>query len=239
MSHFFSLIAPVSGSERQAAHEWARWATGSTDRTAYEDHRQLWRFFAAPRGDARDFVFRRSDREEGPRFYVVSTRPPQAPSSAWQVQARPYAPQLSVGTRLAFELRANPVVTVQSQAGGRCRHDVVMHEKKRLLAERGCARWSEWPGADRPALADLVRQTCLGWLLARAGRIGCTFDEPSLMAEGYTQHRGKADELRFSSVDFNGELTVADATAFTATLTRGVGHAKAFGCGLLLVKPLR
>lgn len=59
------------------------------------------------------------------------------------------------------------------------------------------------------------------------------------MAEGYTQHRGKADELRFSSVDFNGELTVADATAFTATLTRGVGHAKAFGCGLLLVKPLR
>ena len=239
MSHFFSLIAPAPGSERQAAHEWARWATGGADRTAYEDHRQLWRFFASPRGDARDFVFRRSDREEGSRFHVVSTRPPQAPSSAWQVQARPYAPQLSAGTRLAFELRANPVVTVQSPAGERRRHDVVMHEKKRLLAERGCTRWSEWPEADRPALPDLVRQTCLGWLLARAARIGCAFDEPSLRAEGYTQHRGKADELRFSSVDFSGGLTVTDAAAFTAALTRGVGHAKAFGCGLLLVKPLR
>ena len=126
---------------------------------------------------------------------------------------------------------------VQSEIGRR--YDMVMHEKKRLLVERGCVRWSQWPGAERPALTDLVRQTCLGWLLARAGRIGCTFDEPSLMAEGYTQHRGKADELRFSSVDFNGGLTVADAAAFTVALTRGVGHAKAFGYGLLLVKPLR
>ena len=108
-----------------------------------------------------------------------------------------------------------------------------------LIAERGCVRWSQWLGADHPALAALVRQTCLDWLLDRAGRIGCTFDEPSLRAEGYTQHRGKADELRFSSVDFSGGLTVADAAAFTAALSRGLGHAKAFGCGLLLVKPLR
>jgi hypothetical protein len=34
-------------------------------------------------------------------------------------------------------------------------------------------------------------------------------------------------------------LTVTDAASFTAALTLGVGHAKAFGCGLLLVKPLR
>ena len=64
-------------------------------------------------------------------------------------------------------------------------------------------------------------------------------DKPSLRAEGCTQYRGKANELRFGSVDFSGGLTVADAAMFAAALTHGVGHAKAFGCGLLPVKPLR
>jgi len=233
-SRFFSLILPAEGREREAAHERAR--------AAYEDHRWLWRFFPSPQGTARDFLFRRRDVDADglPRYYVVSARPPEeAASDAWQVHPHPraYAPRPAAGTRLAFDLRANPVTTVRSPAGRVVRHDVVMHEKKRLLGERGLARWGEWH--ERPALPNLVRQTCLGWLLARAERLGCAFDEPSLLTEGYAQHRGKADELRFSSVDFSGELTVTDAALFTEALTRGVGHAKAFGCGLLLVRPLR
>ena len=49
---------------------------------------------------------------------------------------------------------------------------------------------------------------------------------------------GAVGKLRFSSVDFSGELSVLDADLFSGALTRGVGHANAFGCGLLLVRRL-
>lgn len=235
---FFSLITPAEGFELQAAHEWSRGAPGHAGGNAYEDHRQLWRFFPAPRGEAREFVFRRRDDGGLPRFYIVSQRPPQAPSPAWEVRSRLYAPRLSPGARLRFDLRANPVITTPSADGARRqRHDVVMHEKKRLLVEQGLARWADWPG--RPALPELVQRACAAWLVERAERLGCAFEELSLAAEGYTQHRGKSARLRFSSIDLSGDLTVTDPAAFTAALLHGVGHAKAFGCGLLLVRPLR
>ena len=102
----FSLITPTPGHERDAAHEWTR--------GAYLAHQWLWRFLPAPQGTQRSFLFRRRDVHGLPRFYVVSDRAPLAPSSHWQVQSKPYAPALAAGDRVAFELRANPVVTTRN-----------------------------------------------------------------------------------------------------------------------------
>ena len=63
-------------------------------------------------------------------------------------------------------------------------------------------------------------------------------DGDSLNVEGYQQHRGKRGELRFSTVDFSGGLCVADPAALRTALFSGVVHAKAFGCGLLLICPI-
>ena len=63
-----------------------------------------------------------------------------------------------------------------------------------------------------------------------------------LNVEGFAQHRGKRGELRFSTVDFSGSLRVVDPAALRTGLFSGVGHAKAhakaFGCGLLLIRPI-
>ena len=227
---YFSLITPAPGNERDAAHEWAR--------SAYTEHQWLWRFLPAPAGTARSFLFRRRDVDGLPRFYVVSDREPVAPSPHWHVASKPYAPSLTQGERLAFELRANPVVTVRSANGKAARHDVVMQEKTRLLKDRQLARWADWHTPDRPPLHDIVQRTCSQWLLARCQRLGIAVDEDTLGVEGYEQHRGKNGELRFSTVDFSGSLRAVDADALRAALVGGVGHAKAFGCGLLLVRPV-
>ena len=227
----FSLITPTPGHERDAAHEW-------TD-SAYMEHQWIWRFLPAPPGTARGFVFRRRDAEGLPRFYVASDQEPVAPSAHWQVQSKPYAPELAAGDRLAFELRANPVVTTRNAAGKPARHDVVMQEKTRLLKEKKLSRWADWQAAEKPALPELVHRTCTQWLLARCQGLGIAIDENQLAVEGYQQHRGKNGELRFSSVDFSGILQVVDAAALRKALHTGVGHAKAFGCGLLLVRPIR
>lgn len=224
----FSLITPRPGQERAAAHDWTQ--------GAYEQHQWLWRFLPAPSGSPRRFLFRRRDVEGLPRFYVVSPAAPVAPTPHWQVASKPYAPDIEAGEWLHFRLRANPVVTRRDAAGRSARHDVVMQEKTRLLHERGLARWADWTAADRPALADLVQRRGSAWLLERAERLGVAFDESTLRADGYEQHRGKGGALRLSTIDFSGRLCVRDPQAVRRALFEGVGHAKAFGCGLLLVR---
>ena len=225
-----SLITPTPGQERDAAHEWTR--------GAYLEHQWLWRFLPAPQGTPRTFLFRRRDVDGLPRFYLLSDREPVAPSPHWQVQSKPYAPMLTVGARLAFDLRANPVVTTRNAEGKAARHDVVMQEKTRLLKEQQRARWADWPAADRPPLPELVQRCCGHWLQARAERLGIQLNSDAISVEGYEQHGGKSGALRFSTVDFSGTLQVADPQALRLALLSGVGHAKAFGCGLLLVRPV-
>ena len=187
-----------------------------------------------------------------PGYYVVSARKPQSFSDAWQVQSRDYDPQLREGQHLAFELRANPVVAHKVNGISR-RADVLMHEKKRLLKERGLKRWSDWLDTDeaKPALYELVQARCLDWLEQRTEQLGFRLltrelhdrehgarVEKSVRIDGYTQHQSARKDIRFSTVDFVGELEVTNALAFRKTLLNGIGHSKAFGCGLLLVRRL-
>jgi CRISPR system Cascade subunit CasE len=165
----------------------------------------------------------------------VSSRCPERHGDFWRIESREYAPKLMVGERLRFDLRANPVVT-HARDGKKKRHDVVMQAKKVLLTERGLTNWTQWQADDKPLLYELVRSSCLQWLTTRARRSGFAIDEASLAVDGYSQHRGKHDQIRFSTVDFSGELTVTDPGSLSKTLVAGVGHAKAFGCGLLLVR---
>ena len=223
----FSVIMPAPGHEREAVHERLS--------GPYAEHQWLWRLFPAPSGSPRDFLFRRRDVEGMPRYYIVSKRLPQSASTAWRIQSRDYAPKIERGMRLRFDLRANPVVT-HGRTGKSARHDVVMEEKKRLLDERGLARWADWHTADKPALPLLVREACGQWLCSRAERLGFEVDEAALMVEGYQQYNEDGGRLRISTVDFSGELKVTDASRFGASLYEGVGRAKAFGCGLLLVR---
>jgi hypothetical protein len=50
-----------------------------------------------------------------------------------------------------------------------------------------------------------------------------------------SRHRDN-DAAGAEVLDFTGEMTVLDACKLGSALTQGIGHAKAFGCGLLLVR---
>jgi CRISPR system Cascade subunit CasE len=231
---YFSVIEPAEGAEREAAH--ARLSG------PYAEHQWLWRFFPAPAGTARDFIFRRIDVGSGGRFYVMSAREPVLVDAAWSIRTREFAPVLHSGQRLSFEVRVNPVVTVQRDGKAR-RNDVVMHRKKQLLRERGLTRWSQWKDPTRPAEYDVVTEACREWLCgagdqpSRARKAGFRVLDETLRADAYRQHRADGKHLQFSSVDLSGDLEVIDPQNFVAVLQHGIGHGKAFGCGLLLVRP--
>jgi CRISPR system Cascade subunit CasE len=228
---YFSLIAPAPDRARDAIHERLH--------GLYADHQWLWHWFPAERGTSRDFLFRRHEREGQPSYYVVSQRPPIVQGGAWHIQTRDYAPQLQVGERLTFDLRANPTVR-HGHDGKSKRHDVVMNAKKQLLAKRGLTRWQDWKDSDRPEMQDVIQSACVQWLIRRSERLGFSIDANSVLVQAYNTHQEhqqqKDRDLQFTTVDFSGELTVTDTTIFQNALMAGIGSAKAFGCGLLLVR---
>ena len=234
---YFSVITAIENLQRQAAYELVK-PSDSLTRSAYAEHQWLWRFFPRSQNQERDFIFRRHMLDSIPRFYVVSRRQPEESHGAWQVQSQDYYPKLMMDQQLSFRLRANPVVTKKNNAGKSQRHDVVMQAKKDLLAKHvlgADAKWNEWPDeSNKPLLYELVQKSCIDWLQSRAVANGFTVIAASV--DAYQQNRAGKRDIRFSTVDFSGELRVADPELFRHALFNGLGHAKAFGCGLLLVK---
>ena len=55
--------------------------------------------------------------------------------------------------------------------------------------------------------------------------------------EGASTSRRKSAGLH-SAVEFQGVLVVTDPAKFHETFTRGIGPAKAFGFGLLVIAPI-
>lgn len=82
------------------------------------------------------------------------------------------------------------------------------------------------------------------WFAGRSEKLGFSLVRDSwrgrlkFQAEGYQWHAlpRKGKTAGFSSVDFEGEIEVTDAELFSKVLFDGIGPAKGFGCGLMLVR---
>lgn len=99
-------------------------------------------------------------------------------------------------------------------------------------------------GSPVNAEPDSAGWSGLDWLEARAGKYGFSFDPGAVRVDGYLRHgvnkKAGRKTINFSTLDYTGMLTVVDPEQFQLTLFfHGIGPAKAFGCGLLLVRPAR
>ncbi len=194
---------------------------------AYREHQMLWQLFDPDPDAERDFLYRRDVHRGRPRYFLLSRRPPVNPLGLWHIDPpKRLEPRLQPRQRLAFSLRANPVVR-----RGRERHDVVMERKRRM-------NWKALPASERPPLMTLAHDAGVDWLRRQGERHGFRFDPEAVRVDGYRQHhcRRGGRTIRFSTLDFTGLLTVTEPDAFVQALYQGIGPAKAFGCGLMLVR---
>jgi len=204
----------------------------------YQVHKLIWNLFSDGSERRRDFLYRYEAIHGWPTFYTVSAREPNDPSNLWKIQSKEYSPKIAKGDRLAFSLRVNPIRSKRDGNDKQHRHDVVMEAKTRL-------GFKALPLEQRPHIAVLVQEAGVSWLQSRETELGFTVDESegkqAVRADGYVQHRlskGKgAKPVTFSTLDFNGVLEVVDPDRFVGkSLYEGIGPAKGFGCGLMLVK---
>jgi CRISPR system Cascade subunit CasE len=214
-------------------------------RGAYGHHQLLCKLFGSTRGS--NFQFRHLDGEPGIHFYTLGRAEPEVSDDAyWACSSKPFQPILREGQRLVFSVRINPTINRSEGArdGGsgkprKNRRDLIYEavREQRALGNRTPSR-------------NLIAQECgERWLETRFQKFGFVLDrrpndEPeksrvAVICLGYRQHRVKkgTQQITVSTLDCEGVGTVTDPTTFTTLLQSGLGPAKGFGCGLMLIKP--
>lgn len=200
---------------------------------AYDWHQRVWDAFPhldrqrnnrLPDGAPRFFLTRLDEdhRRGGFRLYILSATPPKRP--AWCPNhegnwlSKPIAPTFLEHMRYRFSLRANPTKKLNPKGPDGLRHG----QGKRVRLRE---------------LKDLF-----GWMERKAAAAGFEVEYGTLrIIPRGLQHFSIEKERRLGTlgaVDFHGRLRVLDRDAFKRGFANGVGSAKAFGFGLLLLEPV-
>ena len=144
------------------------------------------------------------------------------------LDSKPMPSQWKTGRRLGFEIRIRPIVR--------------------------CGRGSDRPGKERDAFqseaethpkGEMKRtreQVYTGWLASQLERIGGAVLEPGrTQLVSFQRTRAiRKQHARYSEGPdalMRGTLTITDPQAFSNLLARGIGRHRAYGYGMLLLRP--
>jgi len=138
---------------------------------------------------------------------------------------RPFPSAWKPGQFLAFEVRARPIVRTKE---GR--------ERDAFLS--AVERNPESSSTRELVYVDWLKRQLVG--AAQLNTVSMTeFKLSAVVRRGARQPEGERPRRPVQGPDavFSGLLQVEDATAFAALLARGIGRHRAFGFGMLLLKP--
>lgn len=194
---------------------------------SYDWHQRLWECFPNSPDSARDFLTRIDLLDGSVRVWILAGRQPVnpawCPSTAFAVKE--ISPEFLSHPSYAFDLRANPTkALVQHEPDGTPRRKA---NGKRASGKR----------------VPLVKQEDLrAWIDRKGAEAGFRIStaEPLDIGPMVESHFRKK-ELRglHGGVQFRGVLEVVDPTKFRDAYFKGIGPAKAFGFGLLLLAPIQ
>lgn len=178
----------------------------------YGWHRALWHAFPQLDGESRNFLFRVDDRRFRFKVLLLSEHEPQ--KQPWEAQSwetKEIPPEFLSRDTYFFQMKANPTMK-KTYSNGKKRRIGLYQEK--LLRD-----WIFRKAEDNGF--DIVQST-----LTIGGPIDASFWIPEEKRKG-----------KHVSVDFKGMLKVTDQTRFQHAFEQGIGSAKAYGFGLLMLQP--
>lgn len=209
------------------------------DKAMAVQHRLLWSLFpdAGSQTDAASaaspFLWRQVGSDG--RFFVLG--PPPVPASPWfEVESRPFDVRFRTGQRLGFDLRVHATVDRMLDPAkgrsGRRRVDLVLDALHRTEKAAGTP-------FDRAAERDRIANDALRlWLAAQGERAGFRLVTSALVAHHLVPPPGKSRKTtKVGIADLAGVIEVTDPDLFADRHAIGFGRMKAFGCGLMLLRP--
>lgn len=188
-------------------------------RDTYDWHQRVWQAFGGRDGAPRDFLIRVDRKEEAYRVLILSRSVPAKPD---------WCPTDCFGTKeIPDGFFAHP----------RYRFSLLANPTKKLRADN--ADGSRKKNGRRVPLTQ--REELVAWLQRKAEAGGFRINPDSLRTIPRGReffHKDGRSHGTHTAVEFQGELTVTDPVRFRATVAAGIGSAKAFGFGLLVLAPL-
>ena len=195
----------------------------STARNPYRIHKDIWKLFPntskEPRKSAEDerqgFLFKTEGSHSGrpTRFLVQSRQLPATSEKVIVIETKEFNPRPAGGQLLTFLLTANPVKTIMDRGGRKSSKGEPKKCRVPLIKEDQQIEWLKEKLMDA-AVIESVRVRPL----------------PPL----FFLKKGEPGKL--APVEFEGLVRVTNSKTFVALLQNGIGPAKGFGCGLMLVK---
>ena len=192
-------------------------------RNPYDLHRHVWRLFpgearesrASGEAERQGFLFRVEHNPTGfpARLLVQSRRAPEAAEGIVVVATRKFHSQPVASQRLAFLLTANPVKTIA---------DAERHAKPGKKSDK--------------CRVPLIREDDQREWLLRKLAAGAEVEAADVLPHPPIYFRKGNRGGKLVTTTFEGVLRVRDPNALATLLENGIGPAKAFGCGLLLVR---
>ena len=199
--------------DSDTARQLKLWKWGS-----YDWHQAVWKAFPGRDGQQRDFLTRLDERNGGFRLAIVSpempTRPDWCPPGCWQT--KPIPETYFSKRQYAFQLCANPT------------------KKVTKLGADGK------PTKNGKRVPLRQREELVAWMVHKGQLGGFHVDVEKLrsLPHGPDRFQKNGQAGTHTTVAFQGVLTVTDPAKFHETFTGGIGSAKAFGFGLLVIAPI-
>ncbi|MBL3570393.1 type I-E CRISPR-associated protein Cas6/Cse3/CasE [Rhodovulum sulfidophilum] len=137
----------------------------------------------------------------------------------------------TAGQRLGFDLRTRPVIRLASARDGRTESGAKVRFRKGAEIDAFLAAALLDDGSTREAVY-------LNWLAERLAPTAELDHETSRLASfrrSIVQRNGR--RIEGPDATLHGTLTITDPDAFTRLLARGVGRHRAYGFGMLLLRP--
>lgn len=210
-------------------------------RNPYDIHRHLWRLFPGEAREARassddarqGFLYRIETQGTGhpARLLLQSRQAPSYVKGVTLLASKSFDPAPVEGLRLAFVLTANPTKTVVDALSENKADKLARHQEK--LAQRPDKKVRP-PSCRVPLIKEVDQRAWLVRKLDTAAELESVeiLPHPPL----YFRKGNRAGKL--VTCTFEGVLRVTSAEALRTILENGIGPAKAFGCGLMLVRRL-
>ncbi|MBE3002106.1 type I-E CRISPR-associated protein Cas6/Cse3/CasE [Nocardiopsis sp. HNM0947] len=199
---------------------------------AADGPRVLWRLDRADRAQVHLYVVS-PDRPDLTHL-VEQAGWPHADGPGWDThEYGGFLDRLAPGQRWAFRLTANPTHSIRRKDGEptKVTAHVTAHHQARWLLQR-----QERLGFEVERSGDVPEEGSQGppegYELLVHGSGAAGFDKPD-------RRRGGRTRVSLVRATFDGQLTVTDPDALRAALRGGIGRAKAYGCGLMTLAPVR
>lgn len=208
-------------------------------RNPYNLHRAVWKLFPdedrevrkSQSAERQGFLFRVESAPVGraARLLVQSRRVPRAAAGVNLLGSREFHPQPAEGLRLAFVLTANPVKTVvDAEAKAK-------PGKLARMAEKAMRRGDKLPRSPKSRVPLVKEDEQRVWLSRKLDGAGIV-QALNVLPNAATYFRKGDRNGKLVTASFEGVMQVIDPKQLLHLLENGIGPAKAFGCGLLLVR---